>query len=578
MTTERKAVSSLFFRGRAQAKFNYSSSETNEHVDRTFELVSIYDVRITDIKEVSIQIYRDAKSILKPKKTAKKAELIFEGKTYDIELSGLKFCQLPEVVHEQQVENTLMGEFEWIEVLFSVPDKAQIESDIPTSNFKEDPPFVWQEFILNNGQTEWRVIKAPYGTHTGRIQRKNDLYRTEHYHENGKTYWSKWEIRKKIKLPPKIAFGPTGLTRRNNGRNFVQILREDMTFTWVSVKSPPSLNIWATLTVIVVVSIFMLFLFDLSTQQDGKVVKWLILPMAIIMFVVAPLINKIYRTTNNLSKVVLQLNWFIITVSAISFTIFLITEGLQSTIGSYCDNQNFIHKKNQIANSSISTKNDSLFVNYKWVDSMTHYKVNLSTSKWSICNCTSSDINFANTNHYYRYEKLMEVSKKNIRQVKHDFFSTIQPKTGDNTVAKINAVVSFLQSRVYPKGKKNNIINDVLSPGQVLFGVSHDNTVKFESDCDDRTLTAFFLLSDPSDGIDLAIFNFDDGKNKHSMLGISGLKPDNAEYQPVSVGAKKYYLWELTQLQTFGFIGKNYRKGHKDYRPKDQWKRVIWER
>jgi hypothetical protein len=576
MTTERKVVSSLFFRGRAKAKFNYSSSETNEHVDRTFELVSIYDVRITDIKEVSIQIYRDAKSILKPKKTAKKAELIFEGKTYYIELSGLKFCQLPEVVHEQQVENTLMGEFEWIEVLFSVPDKAQIESDIPTSNFKEDPPFVWQEFILNNGQTEWRVIKAPYGTHTGRIQRKNDLYRTEHYHENGKTYWSKWEIRKKIKLPPKIAFGPTGLTRRNNGRNFVQILREDMTFTWVSVKSPPSLNIWATLTVIVVVSIFMLFLFDLSTQQDGKVVKWLILPMAIIMFVVAPLINKIYRTTNNLSKVVLQLNWFIITVSAISFTIFLITEGLQSTIGSYCDNQNFNAHKNKNSNDTFEKRNDSLFVCYKWMNSLNkiNYKLSLSAYKWDVCKCTSSEIKYPDPKR--RYQELLDASEP-VKKLKNDFFSSIQPKIGSNIEAKINAVVSFLQSRSYPDDS-SNIINDVLSPVEVLFGVSHDNTVKFESDCDDRTLTAFFLLSDPSDGIDLAIFNFDDGKNKHSMLGISGLKPDNAEYQPVSVGAKEYYLWELTQLQTFGFIGKNYRKGHKDYRPKDQWKRVIWER
>jgi|GEM_PF-3020214 len=552
MTKKKTYSPSLYFRGIARMKFVYREKAGKTPSEKTYELTDLYDIYLKDLVEVNALLYNHSTSKIRPLNPSNKAIVNHRSKSYNVELIGLKVMTLPFMLHEQREEDLLVGEFDWVEVYIRIPKMASKSMDVGTGKQKEENGILYEERIQKDGTSVWKVIRAPKGTPTGRIQRKDDLYRSEHYHENGDLYWSPWTVKRNFKVPKDLVFGATGMTKTINGRKHQQVLTVDMKFDWVRMNFKPQFSFAATIVVFAIMSLFFVFLYYLSTQKDGDSIYLVILPLAVSFFVIVPLINFILRAAGKMRSIIVQLNWIILTLCSTLFVVYLISNTLQSVVGNPCSD-NFHPMITPSEQWHFSQSNDSIIVDYKWNHHFSNEKKNfqvrqrINTSR--ICECTQVQ---PDKNFHERYKAMINSADLYLQDLKRHFRKSIayqNRRTQDTVMAYSYAVVSYIQSRPY---REKKAYKDLLSPAEVIFGIAEEK-INFEADCDDRTVAAFFLLKDLHDDLDIAIFNFDDGRVKHSVLGIASKffdrNPRSHGNKSLKVNDKHYYLWELTSMR-----------------------------
>jgi hypothetical protein len=547
MSQPKKYTPSIYFKGKARVKFVYTETTEKKTLNPVFVLDHLYDLYISETEEVNALIYNHVTSKIKTKKPIEYSTVTFQGNTYEIEVIGLKFITIPKVTHEQHDDHQIIGEFDWSEVMVRVPERSLKSGEVLTDHQKEEDGILYEEVILNNGTKDWQAIKAPKGKLTGRIQRKEDLYRSEHYYSNGKTYWGPWTVKRFFKLPEKLKTGPTGLTKKENGMLYKQILREDLTFEWVKAQYKAQLNITATIVVILLMLGFFGFLYYLSNQSEGRAITRVVLPLAVSFFVVVPLINYLLKTAAKLRNILVQLNWVILTLFTTSVVVYFLSSSITSLVNDPCSKRYGVDFPPSYG-WKFTQENKTLTTQFNWTDELSATKHSYhSTISWnqdSLCLCILSNSQ-NNIPFKTRYKNLIDLSELYLKNTRDRFKKEIlaQCKHNSDSLAYVNAVVSFIQSRIY-----RDVIGfeDLLSPAEVMFGLSEDK-VTFKADCDDRTVTAFFLLKDPNDAFEFAVFNYNQKDINHSVLGISSrLVSIDPSMETVKVNGKSFLLWELT--------------------------------
>ncbi len=560
--------SDLFMRGFAHVKFIAIKNEKDSKLVsfNKFDLVRFYDIVIDNIEEIELSKYRQAEFSLRAPDKTNHCKIQFQKNLYTVELIDFKIVNKPKILHEQTNDDELYGEYELVEVFFKIPKESSLKSTISTGNRKKDNGVLYEEYYTKGGEIEWKAIRAIKGKATGRVQYKNNQYRNERFQSDGSAYWDNWVDKKDFKIPLNLKTGPTGLKRKVKGVFQRQVLTDDQQFIWIKDNNPEKIDVFATVFVVLLMSLLVIFCIYLSQKFEGKVVYYIILPMAICFLIGAPLINYLFKTAKRMKTIFIQMNWILITLTITIMVIYSFSQLIVGAVGSYC--QNITYKKpNSTKNENpiIQTNNDIKLV-YFWTDNLNNkknkYRVTYAINKKDICKCAESFDELNSKDIKDRYIVLIQKADDNLKKQKEIIISSIHkqhPKTVNNQIEFLNAIASFSQSRVH----KTNVENDLISPAHFLLGIDDKDAISFSADCDERTLATFFLLKD-YDQLSVAIFNYDDSTEHkhHSMLGICLTNDDDVadEYATnfIKIKEKKYFLWEMTAKKTIGWINDKY--------------------
>lgn len=564
-------VASLYFRGIAKIKYRYKKTGKDTHGNILFVLDEFYDIRISSVKKTSFQEYRNQERVMLPIQKAQTAQIEYNQKHYHIDIAGLKVVKIPRILHEQESNSFIHGEFIEAEVYFRVP--LNTSSKNKTTGKKETIDGVtYEEIILKTGQIKMVPIHAQKGKPTGRVQNDNRFYRTEHYNSNGSTYWSKWS--KKIEFPENFKPGKTGRYKTIKGEDHFQILKEDQTFEWVKSRQRIKRNYTATIVITIALVLFALIAYNLAFQDEGFVIFYVFLPIAIFMFVVVPLFNWILFITKK-TQIILQQFYWMLTASLISVgLIYIINFNFDKILEGQCIKEYEAVDKDYGAFSQTET---TIQLERKWnnqydKNDTKKYHINIKMSRTNFCDCDSDDLIDKSSKPKEKYKTIFNRSRnKGLLKVRDKILDQIGKDL--SPLQKIEILGSFISSRKYKD--IGTTTNTIISPANVIFGIDGKGNVTGKADCDERTLAALFLMFDPTDSIEVAIFN----TKTHSVLGISGIDAEELNYKSKHIKqheGKDYFLWELTAERP-----ENYPIGKIPNEPKyalNKWHYVIGEK
>ena len=572
----------LFYKGTAYLKYggNLNRYQSQKSGINHFEHTRYYDIRITDIRQLSEKQYKNWKKAFQLRTLKGDVIGVHKDENYTLDTDLLYIDKALNLSHNQIEGDEVHGYFESVPVVFKMyrsEKKTVCIKGIATGNeeLREDGLYkeiTTGEFNLDEltCSTQWfKDGKEPptceEGKPTGKKENKNKCYRLEYYKADCSTYWGEW-------ICECVQDEWTGNEKEEGGWIWREYFNSDCTTIWKQYKifEPPVgclsylpfilAILWAALCCYWAVKYgsFMPILFGIG------------IPLFLAGFGYAiNFLGRFSRGIGRLFKWIMNLLAFLFILFLLNGLISFFTSshwgGGRVPVDTSWDKQEVLPEDQGNESNVIDTDDgkklnrDKITVKLKWKDlednryvgKYSIYKDELALSVTNIKNLKTLNLSSFRS----VYLKIYEEDKKYFGSI-YSMLDSIRLNKRQNKLQFANTIVSMVQSIDYvlileedcndPEVLRNNQIRQmkltgVPCEGYAPFGIKTPTQFlsNLKGDCDSRTLILYTILKHFN--YDVAIINSD--YYVHSMLGVN-IQGVNGVFK--AYYGRKYYFWETT--------------------------------